>query len=172
MSIKKQLYQQLQQQVDQRVSNAQKAMKAAEDSKNNETKSSAGDKFETSRAMMQGEEERNKIQLVKAVDLQRQLAQIDITKTSKIVVLGSIVYSNQGNYFLSIGLGKIVLEDTTYFAISLASPIGQLLFGKSEKKSVKYFFRPEMDEKTILRKQKIKTIFKNSKIGLIVVLNW
>ena len=138
MSIKKQLYQQLQQQVDQRVSNAQKAMKAAEDSKNNETKSSAGDKFETSRAMMQGEEERNKIQLVKAVDLQRQLAQIDITKTSKIVVLGSIVYSNQGNYFLSIGLGKIVLEDTTYFAISLASPIGQLLFGKSEKDVVNF----------------------------------
>ena len=138
MSIKKQLYQQLQEQVDQRVSNAQKAMKAAEDSKNNETKSSAGDKFETSRAMMQGEEERNKIQLVKAVDLQRQLAQIDITKTSKIVVLGSIVYSNQGNYFLSIGLGKIVLEDTTYFAISLASPIGQLLFGKSEKDVVNF----------------------------------
>ena len=138
MSIKKQLYQQLQQQVDQRVSNAQKAMKAAEDSKNNETKSSAGDKFETSRAMMQGEEERNKIQLVKAVDLQRQLAQIDITKTSKIVVLGSIVFSNQGNYFLSIGLGKIVLEDTTYFAISLASPIGQLLFGKSEKDVVNF----------------------------------
>ena len=138
MSIKKQLYQQLQEQVDQRVSNAQKAMKAAEDSKNNETKSSAGDKFETSRAMMQGEEERNKIQLVKAVDLQRQLAQIDITKTSKIVVLGSIVFSNQGNYFLSIGLGKIVLEDTTYFAISLASPIGQLLFGKSEKDVVNF----------------------------------
>ena len=138
MSIKKQLYQQLQEQVDQRVSNAQKAMKAAEDSKNNETKSSAGDKFETSRAMMQGEEERNKIQLVKAVDLQRQLAQIDITKTSKIVVLGSIVFSNQGNYFLSIGLGKIVLNDTTYFAISLASPIGQLLFGKSEKDVVNF----------------------------------
>ena len=138
MSTKKQLYQQLQEQVDQRVSNAQKAMKAAEDSKNNETKSSAGDKFETSRAMMQGEEERNKIQLVKAVDLQRQLAQIDITKTSKIVVLGSIVFSNQGNYFLSIGLGKIVLEDTTYFAISLASPIGQLLFGKSEKDVVNF----------------------------------
>ena len=138
MSTKKQLYQQLQEQIDQRVSNAQKAMKAAEDSKNNETKSSAGDKFETSRAMMQGEEERNKIQLVKAVDLQRQLAQIDIAKTSKIVVLGSIVYSNQGNYFLSIGLGKIVLENTTYFAISLASPIVQLLFGKSEKDVVNF----------------------------------
>jgi len=138
MSTKKQLYQQLQEQVNQRISNAQKAMKAAEDSKNNETKSSAGDKFETSRAMMQGEEERNKIQLVKAVDLQRQLAQIDIAKTSKIVVLGSIVYSNQGNYFLSIGLGKIVLNDTTYFAISLASPIGQLLFGKSEKDVVNF----------------------------------
>lgn len=138
MSIKKQLYEQLQQQIDQRVTNAQKAMKAAEDSKNNETKSSAGDKFETSRAMMQGEEERNKIQLAKALDLHRQLAQIDITKTSETVVLGSLVFTNQGTYFLSLGFGKIVLEGITYFAISVASPIGQLLFGKSENDSVNF----------------------------------
>ena len=105
-------------------------MQAAEDSKNNETKSSAGDKFETSRAMMQGEEERNKIQLAKAFALRQQLAQIDISKTEESVAVGSLVYTNQGNYFLTVGLGKIVLDGTTYFAISLASPIGQLLFGK------------------------------------------
>ena len=147
MSTKKQLYQQLQQQIDQRVSNAQKAMKAAEDSKNNETKSSAGDKFETSRAMMQGEEERNKIQLGKALDLQRQLAQIDIHKTSKIVVLGSLVSTNQGTYFLSLGFGKIDLKGTTYFAISLASPIGQLLFGKSENEAINFRGKPILIEK-------------------------
>lgn len=138
MLIKEQLYQQLQTQVNQRITNAQKAMKAAEDSKNNETKSSAGDKFETSRAMMQGEEERNKIQLAKAVDLQGQLAQIDITKTGATIAVGNLIYTNQGNYFLTVGLGKIELDGTTYFAISFASPIGQLLFGKTKGEVVNF----------------------------------
>lgn len=138
MHIKQQLYDHLHQLVNQRVSNAQKAMKAAEDSKNNETKSSAGDKFETSRAMMQGEEERNKIQLAKAFALRQQLAQIDISKTGESVAVGSLVYTNQGNYFLTVGLGKIIIEGTTYFAISLASPIGQLLFGKVGNETVNF----------------------------------
>ena len=138
MPIKKQLYDQLLQQVNQRVSNAQKAMQAAEDSKNNETKSSAGDKFETSRAMMQGEEERNKIQLAKALALRQQLAQIDISKIGAKIVVGSLVYTTQGNYFLTVGLGKIIVDGITYFAISLASPIGQLLFGKMEKEAVNF----------------------------------
>ncbi len=142
MSIKQQLYNQLVQQVNQRVTNAQKAMQAAEDSKNNQTKSSAGDKFETSRAMMQGEEERNKIQLAKALALRQQLMQIDISKTNEKITVGSLVSTNQGNYFLTVGLGKIVLNDTTYFAISLASPIGQLLFGKAKNDVAKFRGKP------------------------------
>ncbi len=144
MPIKIQLYQQLQKQINQRVANAQKAMQAAEDSKNNETKSSAGDKFETSRAMMQGEEERNKIQLAKALALRQQLAQIDISKTEEKITVGSLVYTNQGNYFLTVGLGKLMIDETTYFAISLASPIGQLLFGKEVNDTVS--FRGKMIE--------------------------
>ena len=47
------------------------------------------------------------------------------------VALGSIVETNSMNFFISISLGKININSNDYFAISLASPIGQLLKQKS-----------------------------------------
>lgn len=130
MSTKEKLYQQLQQLTDQRVANAQKAMQSAESSKSSQTKSSAGDKFETSRAMMQAEEDRNSVQLANALALKNDLAQVNRFHTSETVVLGSLVATNKGTYFISIGIGKVKIDQTVYFAISLESPIGELLFGK------------------------------------------
>ena len=88
--------------------------KLFQNQKSTQTKSSAGDKFETSRAMMQAEEERSKVQLVKAVNLKNDLTQIDINRVSDRVILGSLVFTNQGNYFLSIGLGKILVDGATF----------------------------------------------------------
>ena len=136
--VKNQLYQTLQTLIDQRVDNAQNAMQSAESSKSSQTKSSAGDKFETSRAMMQAEEDRNKVQLGKALALQNDLAKVNRFTNSETAVLGSLVVTNQGAYFLSIGIGKVKLDKTTYFAISLESPIGQLLFGKKVGEKVSF----------------------------------
>lgn len=138
MSVKENLYQQLQQLINQRVDNARKAMESAESSKSNQTKSSAGDKFETGRAMMQAEEDRKTVQLANAVALQNDLAKVNRFTVSETVVLGSLVSTNRGTYFLSIGIGKVVVDNTTYFAISLESPIGELLFGKKVGEKVSF----------------------------------
>lgn len=136
MSVKEQLYQQLRQLINKRVDTAQNAVQAAEESKSNQTKSSAGDKFETGRAMMQAVEDRSRAQLVKALALQNELAQLPFRVPSDTVDKGSLVYTNQSNYFISIGLGKIVLDGTIFYAISQESPIGQLLQGKKVGESV------------------------------------
>ncbi len=132
------IYQELQKLINKRVQNATKAMQAAELSKNNQTKSSAGDKFETGRAMMQAEEDRSRLQLLNARDSQRELAQVPYKLPFDAVALGSLTYTTQGNYFISIGLGKIICDGTTYFAISLASPIGQLLLGKKVGETINF----------------------------------
>lgn len=144
MSIKEQLYQQLQQLIDKRVNNAQKAVQAAEESKSMQTKSSAGDKFETGRAMMQAEEDRSRGQLAQAQALENELAQLPFRIPSTTVAKGGLVYTNQANYFISIGLGKIVLDGTIFYAISLESPIGQLLKEK------------QVGETVVFRDRKIK----------------
>lgn len=138
MSIKEQLYQQLHQLIEKRVNNAQRAVLSAEESKSNQTKSSAGDKFETGRAMMQAEEDRSRGQLAQALVLQNELAQLPFRIPSDTVTKGSLVYTSQGNYFMSIGLGKIPLDGTMYYAISMASPIGQLLHEKKAGESVSF----------------------------------
>ena len=54
---------------------------------------------------------------------------IDLKKQNNQVEFGSLVYTNSGNYFISIGIGKVELNDFTCYAISLASPVGKILEG-------------------------------------------
>ena len=136
--IKKRLYQELQKQVEQRITNARKAMQAAQESRDNETKSSVGDKYETGRAMMQLEQERNEVQMIKAINLKNELDQIDMTKSSEVVELGSLVSTNKGQYFIAIGLGKISIDEQKYFVISKDAPIGKVLLGKKQGDTVQW----------------------------------
>ena len=110
--------------IGQRIQTAQTAMQSAEESRNNETKSSVGDKYETGRAMMQNERERNKVQLINAMQLKQALQQIDPGKKYDKVQVGSLLKTNQGYYFVAIGLGKIALENETFYVISPKAPLG------------------------------------------------
>ena len=105
------------------ISSNQKALQS-------ETKSSAGDKHETGRAMLQLEMEKAGQQLTGIRQMKEILGKINISKTSKNVHLGSIIETNLVSYFLSISTGKIVVNNKVYFAISVSSPIGKLLLGK------------------------------------------
>lgn len=129
--IKIQLLEKINERIDLQIQTAQVAIDSAKESKNNETKSSAGDKFETGRAMMQLEQEKNELQLGKAMQLKNLLKQIDLSKIFEEISFGSLVITNRGKYFIAVGIGKIDLNNETYFAISLDSPIGKLLSGKS-----------------------------------------
>lgn len=96
-------------------------------SRDENTKSSAGDKYETSRAMMQIELEKNETQLSKNQELIKYLSQIDLSQSFERVDFGSFVTSPKAYYFLSIGYGKLTVDSADIYVISLASPIGQML---------------------------------------------
>lgn len=116
--------------IEEKISSIQAAILSIEESRNNETKSSAGDKYETGRAMLHMEEEKSKTQLAKTNQLRLILQTINPVDQFHEAVLGSLVKSSSGNYFISAPLGKVELESDTYYCISLASPIGQQLKGK------------------------------------------
>ena len=96
---------------------------------NQETKSSAGDKYETGRAMMHLEKEKLASQRAEALRQKKVLDQINLSP-SPAVALGSLVQTNRGWFFVAVGLGKMSLEQEECFAISPAAPIGQALMGK------------------------------------------
>jgi len=125
--------------VDDIISSNKKALSS-------ETKSSAGDKHETGRAMLQLEMEKAGQQLAGINQMKMVLARIHIDFTST-VKLGSLIMTDHANYFLAISAGEISIEGVTYFAISSGSPIGKLLLGKQVGDTVN--FTREMLIKTV-----------------------
>lgn len=107
--------------------------KSIESNKNDlfsETKSSAGDKHETGRAMIQLEMEKAGQQLAEVNFMQTVLNKITVDNSSKIICLGSLVKTSKGTYFLAVSVGQIKVENNVYFAVSAQSPIGKQLLGK------------------------------------------
>ena len=102
-----------------------------------ETKSSAGDKHETGRAMLHLEREKLGVQLAEVQKLDLILSKISLTPAS-LVKLGSLVYTDKGLYFLSISVGKIDKMDISCFAIAANSPIGKLLLGKKNDDTIQF----------------------------------
>ena len=97
-----------------------------------ETKSSAGDKHETSRALTHREQEKLSGQLNQLLQLKNALAQIDPCEKHDSIGFGSLVHTNQGYFFLSIGIGKVTVENNAVFCITSTAPLGQDLLGRSK----------------------------------------
>ena len=83
--IKARLLHACQENIEQRIASIQQVLNSIEESRNNETRSSAGDKYETGRAMMQIEEEKNRHQLFQAYQVMQELSKIDPLRVSKRV---------------------------------------------------------------------------------------
>jgi transcription elongation GreA/GreB family factor len=130
MNLKTQLIHHIEGLLKGRITEAEQAMAAAQEARNSDTKSSAGDKFETGRAMMQMEIDKLEAQLGKAAMLQKDLARVDMDRVCTKVEFGSLVLTDRENYFVAIGLGKVELDGRLFYAISMASPIGAALEGK------------------------------------------
>lgn len=128
--LKQQLYNKCVDFVKERFSNIQNQIKGIQESLTSETKSSAGDKHETGRAMLQLEREKAGFQLAEVEKLEEVLSKIDVEKTSQIIGLGSVVFTTKANYFMAISVGQLKVGSDNFFAISPNTPIGLLLMGK------------------------------------------
>ncbi|MET3978315.1 putative Zn-dependent protease [Mucilaginibacter sp. UYP25] len=127
-----------------RMQAAELAIAEAQQAQNDDTKSSAGDKYETGREMAQQETNRNLAQLNEANKLMVALNQIPVNNPSVKTENGSVIFTNNGNFYLAISAGALVLDGKTYIAVSPASPIG---FKMKDKKAGEEFI---LNEKTYL----------------------
>ena len=131
VDLKKALYNSCVEFIEQREDTINQIINSNQSALTSETKSSAGDKHETGRAMLQLEMEKASQQLEGIHDMKMVLSKLLINDISEIIKLGSVVLTNRGNYFLAISAGEINISGIKYFAVSTASPIGKLLLGKS-----------------------------------------
>ncbi len=121
-----------------RMAGAEEAIRGAQLSANEETKSSAGDKYETGRAMAQLEIEKNILQQAESVKLKQALDQIEPGIKTSRVQRGSLVHTSQGSFYIAISAGQFTIQNKIYFAISPASPVGQKLMGLGPNESFNF----------------------------------
>ena len=136
--IKDKLYKACEVDIEKRIQSIQEVLRSVEESRNNETKSSAGDKYETGRSIMQMEEEKNRNQLFQTNQVRLALKKIDPQKKSDKVESGSLVETTSGNYFISTGIGKVKIEDQLYYCVSSNSPIGRRMMNKVRGEEVEF----------------------------------
>ena len=116
--------------VQQRIDRIKQEINRAQSDANEETKSSMGDKYETSRAMTQLDIERNRILLSEAEKIKSTLHSISVTKSTDTVMPGSLVTTSTGVFYIAISIGIVNVQGKDYFIVSSDSPIGKLLLGK------------------------------------------
>jgi transcription elongation GreA/GreB family factor len=116
--------------IQERIANLKSQMAELVNDAANDSKSTAGDKHETSRAMMQLEQEKLGGQLKILEEQQRQLDQLPLQKNKGKVSSGSLVETDRGWIFIGAALGKISVNQKDVICISQQSPLGKLLFAQ------------------------------------------
>ena len=147
--FKHQIIKAINDELQERLKNAQQSYRDAKESRDHETKSSAGDKHETGRAMMQQEMDHTEARIHQLQSFINEFKSLPVEEETDIVLPGSVVQTNIGCYFIGLSLGKVLVDDWFIQAISIASPLGKLLLRKT------------VGEEVMLNNsvQKIKNIF-------------
>ena len=96
-----------------------------------ETKSSAGDKHETGRAMLQLEREKLGQQLMEAEKTKMILEKVAIKKKNEVISVGSLFGTNKHCYFIAISAGLVEVDQQKVFCVSAQTPIAKQALGKS-----------------------------------------
>lgn len=136
--IKNNLYRLCLENINKRMANIEKRLNAMVEARNSETKCVVGDKHETGRTMMHLEEEKSRIQYADTLKIKESLLKLDFEKEFIQVESGSLVITDNGIYFISIGIGKVKFEDNVYYCISQFSPIGEKMIGKKQGDTIEF----------------------------------
>ena len=134
--IKIKLHEQCRQWVEERIAEARKAMEDTQAAANEETKSSAGDKYETSREMMRQEQDKAARQLMENLKLKQVLDSLRPEMKHEKVQPGSLLQTSEGKFYISASLGRLKMEEEDFMMISPVSPLARQLMGKKKGEEV------------------------------------
>jgi hypothetical protein len=128
-SLKQQLYLSCLSYAEHHIASIESAIKEIQQSANEETKSSAGDKYETGRAMAQLEIDKHRSQLAESMKMKQELLRISVDDNTPFIKPGSLIFTSRGNFYIAINAGQQEVDNQTFFTVSSASPIAQKLIG-------------------------------------------
>jgi hypothetical protein len=124
--------------IDVKYKTLQSEYRLYQESAANETKSTAGDKHDTSKSMMQLEQEKLGHQMDMLLKQKKILGNIDVNRISEKVEFGSVVETDQGNFFISISAKEFRFDDKSFIPVSIQSPLAMAMLNCVKGKQVKF----------------------------------
>lgn len=128
----------LEKEIDRRIIQLNELLKDAYDSVAGDSKSSAGDKHETGRAMAQLEQEKIGAQLGEMEKLRNIVQRIAPKNSHSMIQAGSLVKTSNGWFYLAAGIGIITVEKNQIFCMTTAAPLGKILIGKKQGDEIEW----------------------------------
>jgi transcription elongation GreA/GreB family factor len=119
-----------------RLANIQSMLADALSATTDDSKSTAGDKHETGRAMAHLEQEKLGSQYAEATKLLDHLRRLDPNQKSEEIQLGSLVETSIGFLYLSLGIGQLDVNGTKVFCLTPMAPLGKALLGKKANEQI------------------------------------
>lgn len=131
MKIKTQLLEQCNQHVNKRIKDYKNEIDLIKESIESNDKVS-NEEDDSGNSKLLSDLEKNMIYFNDAQKMREQLLLIRPNLVTETAVLGSIVKTDSLSFFIAISIGKVEVEGSDYFIISMASPIGQLIRSKTK----------------------------------------
>lgn len=117
--------------IESRIASVQAELDELLNSMANDTKSTAGDKHETSRAMAQLEQEKLGKQIEELSKFLQTFHGLSETKISDRIQPGALIETERGFFLLGIAFGQLTVDTNSVFCLSTAAPLGRLLLDKT-----------------------------------------
>ncbi len=133
MTLKQKVHQHYLQMVNDKISLLRQVLADLKESGANETKSTAGDKHETALAMLQIEHANKREQLAQVMAQKVLVEKINPEIVAAIVVMGSLVKTDKGYLFMSVALGKTVVEGDNSDGIVAPAALRKIVNGIKNK---------------------------------------
>ena len=132
LALKKRLKQYCVEIIKTRIEGNEASILNAQINANSEEKSSAGDKYETSRAMSHIEKDMLSRQLVANQNELIMLLNIDVNHINASAVAGSFIVCGAFSFFIAVGLGKVNFETKYVYLLSPHAPVAKMLMDKKK----------------------------------------
>lgn len=136
--LKQQLISNCTKKLQQQIVSLKQLLDEVTEAVNNETKSTVGDKHETSRAMMQLEQEKLGKQLLEAETHLAEFEKINFDIPSERITQGHLLETNKGYFFIAVSIGKTMVDEKTVFVISPNSPLASVFKGLTKNQSTSF----------------------------------
>lgn len=142
LGFKNRLFQHCSMIIEQRMHAAKQAMQQAQAAANSEDKSSAGDKYETSRAMSHLEKDLHARQLSANQQELAALLAVNVKSIHTTIAAGSVVMCSDFTFFIAAGLGKIDFEGRKVYLLAPNAPLAKALLKKQSGAEIFFNNKP------------------------------